>query len=191
MQVKLEKTFVVSAPPDKVWRFMQDIKGVAECLPGAQITEQTDTRHYNGMVRVKIGPVSTAFNGKVEVQGVDAARRELKLLGKGADVKGASTASMNLTATVRDLGNGTSEVAGVSDVSVTGKLASFGGRMMNDVSAHLMDQFAQNFSARVAASGAQPQSGAGPKELNAFALIFNLLRSYIRRLFKREGKGNT
>lgn len=188
MQVKLEKKFAVPASADKVWQFMQDIKRVAECMPGAEITAQVDSRHYNGMVRVKIGPVSAAFNGKIEVQGIDPARRELQLLGTGADVKGTSTASMNLTATVSDLGNGTSEVAGVSDVSVTGKIASFGGRMMNDVSAHLLDQFAQNFSARVGAGDTPSHSGAGPKALNAFTLMVSLLRNYFKRLFKRGGK---
>ncbi|HLQ25414.1 MAG TPA: SRPBCC family protein [Acidiferrobacterales bacterium] len=191
MQVKLEKRFNVPADAQAVWAFMQDIKGVAECMPGAEITHKIDSTHFSGIIKVKIGPVSTAFNGKVEIKGSDAARRELKLLGTGTDVKGASTASMNLTATVRDSGNGTSEVAGVSEVNVSGKIASFGGRMMTDVSERLINQFAENFRVRVTAAndGTQPGAGAPAREINAFALVFDVLWDYLKRLFTRKSTG--
>ncbi len=187
MQVKLEKRFTVPTRADTVWAFMQDIKGVAECMPGADITDKIDATHYSGLIKVKIGPVSAAFNGKIEIKGSDNARRELKLLGTGADVKGSSTASMNLTASVRDLGNGTSEVVGVSEVSVTGKMASFGGRMMNDVSDRLMNQFAENFRSRVTATGGgTPPANGAAREINAIALVFGVLWGYIKRLFGRK-----
>jgi carbon monoxide dehydrogenase subunit G len=193
MQVKLEKRFDVPARAEAVWEFMQDIKGVAECMPGAEITDKIDSTHYSGLIKVKIGPVSTAFNGKVEIKGSDAARRELKLLGTGTDVKGASTASMNLTATVRDTGNGASEVAGVSEVNVSGKIANFGGRMMTDVSERLINQFAENFRARViaGANGTKPARGASApaREINAFTLVFGVLWDYLKRLFTRKPTG--
>ena len=193
MQVKLEKRFSVPARPEAVWAFMQDIKGVAECMPGAEITNKIDSTHYSGLIKVKIGPVSTAFNGRVEIKGSDAARRELKLLGTGSDVKGASTASMNLTATVRDTGNGTSEVAGVSEVNVSGKIANFGGRMMTDVSERLINQFAENFRTRVTAAGNSKQPAAGAdapvREINAFTLVFSVLWGYLKRLFTGKSTG--
>ena len=39
MQVKLDKTFPIDAPDLQAWKFLQDIPGVAGCMPGAEITE--------------------------------------------------------------------------------------------------------------------------------------------------------
>ena len=42
MAVKIEKTFQVDEPVEKVWAFLNDPKKVGVCVPGAQITEQVD-----------------------------------------------------------------------------------------------------------------------------------------------------
>lgn len=71
MQVKLEKTFPIAAPADAAWRVLQDIKGVAECMPGAQITEQLDATHYKGQVKMRLGPATASFNGDLEIKSVN------------------------------------------------------------------------------------------------------------------------
>jgi MoxR-like ATPase len=53
MQVKLEKTVPVPASVDVAWQVLQDIREVASCLPGAEVTEQVDPTHYKGRLRVK------------------------------------------------------------------------------------------------------------------------------------------
>ena len=100
MQVKLEKSYPIEAPIVSAWELLQDIKGVAECMPGAAITEQVDATHYKGTVKVKLGPTTASFKGDIEIRGLDAATRQLQLYGKGTDVKGTSSAAMDLTATL-------------------------------------------------------------------------------------------
>ncbi|MDJ0871345.1 MAG: SRPBCC family protein [Gammaproteobacteria bacterium] len=190
MQVKLEKTVPVEAPADAAWQFLQDIRAVAACMPGAEITEQVDESHYKGKVKVKLGPATAAFNGDIEVKGVDADKRELHILGKGADVKGTSSASMDLLASVRETDAGVSELIGISQVAVTGKMASFGGRMMTQVSDQIMKQFAVNFANQVVATGegeaaetAAAKVSEQPKELNALALAWATLVGFFKSLF--------
>ncbi|MGA7801576.1 MAG: SRPBCC family protein, partial [Gammaproteobacteria bacterium] len=145
MQVNLEKSFPLEASPAAAWKVLQDIEAVAGCMPGAEITEKVDDSHYKGQVRLKVGPASATFKGDIEVRGLDVDQRELRLFGKGADTKGTSTASMELTARVLDV-EGRAELVGTSQVSVSGKMASFGGRMMNQVSAQILQQFGANFA---------------------------------------------
>ena len=190
MEVKLEKTFPIAAPAEHAWRILQDIKAVAECMPGAQITEQLDTTHYKGQVKMRVGPASATFNGELEVKSLDADERKMEMVGKGTDVSGASAATMNLTARVRDSGEGRCELVGTSDVSVSGKLANFGGRMMTQVSDQILKQFGDNFATRVIAQGegtAAEQAAAAvakqPKELNALALIWHALLGFFKSLF--------
>jgi len=197
MQVTLEKAFSLQSSPEAAWQLLQDVPRVAECMPGARITGQLDDSHYLGEVRVKIGPASATFKGKVEVKRVDPARHELQLVGKGKDTRGTSSATMDLTASLRTGTGGQTELVGVSAVSVTGKLASFGGRMMNQVADQLLDQFATNFSARLPAAGdsATPatanQAATGqPGELNALAVLWRALLGYLKGLFHHNPRAS-
>ena len=61
------------------WTFLQDISGVAGCMPGAEITEQVDDSNYVGKVKVKVGPATMAFNGKILVQNIDADKCEMTM----------------------------------------------------------------------------------------------------------------
>lgn len=197
MQVRLEKAFPIDASANAAWTLLRDVKAVAECMPGAQITERVDDTHYKGQVSVKLGPVSATFKGTIEVRGVDAGKREMTLVGKGADTTGASAASMELTAHVRQAADGKCEVVGRSQVTVSGKMANFGGRMMTQVSDQVLNQFGANFTNRVLALG----QGAGaaeaaaklseqPKELNALALVWNVVVQFFKSLFGSK-KSNT
>jgi carbon monoxide dehydrogenase subunit G len=192
MLVKLEKTFPIDAPANAAWSLLQDIQSVAACMPGAQITERVDDRHYKGQVSVRMGPVSATFKGAIEIQDIDASQRHMRMVGKGSDTSGTSAASMDLTAVVRTTTNGKTELVGVSEVTVTGKLASFGGRMMTQVSDQLLKQFGANFANRVVAmgEGAAAQQAAArmaeqPRELNALAVLWHVIVGFFRSLFGR------
>ena len=71
MQVKLEKNYPIPAPVASAWICLQDIKSVAACMPGAEITEQIDERNYKGIVKVKLGPAAVSFKGDIEIKNID------------------------------------------------------------------------------------------------------------------------
>lgn len=206
MKVELEKTYPMPASAAVSWAFLQDIEGVAGCMPGAAITERIDASHYKGTVSVRVGPARMAFRGEIEVRELDAAGRMLHLVGKGADATGTSGASMDLVARIEDGETPQdSRLVGRSEVSMSGKAATFGGRMMGSVSEQILKQFAAHFAERVqalaaadegaggadAAAGGDPVSGAPeaaaePPQLNALALAWAVLRDWFRGLFARK-----
>lgn len=159
MKVELEKTFPMPAAPEVTWGVLKDVPGVAACMPGAKITEKVDDTHYKGTVQVRVGPAVMAFKGEIEVRELDAAQRMLHLVGKGSDSTGSSGASMDLVARVEPGADGASQLRGRSEVTMSGKAAAFGGRMMGSVADQILGQFAGNFAAQVearAAAGAAP-----------------------------------
>jgi|GEM_PF-90695 len=159
MQVVLEKEYPVSAPVEAAWEVLSRVELLATCMPGASISEKIDERHFKGQVKVKVGPASANFGGDITLKSLDASQRQIQMMGKGAD-KGGSSASMDLTASVVAVDQATSKLVGRAEVTVTGKFAQFGGRMMNSVSDMILAQFAQNFSNR-----AQLQSLSGKPQL--------------------------
>jgi carbon monoxide dehydrogenase subunit G len=159
MEVKLDKRYPVAATLEQAWAVLSDIYATAACMPGAQITEQIDATHFKGTVRSKVGPAVMSFNGDIELQGLDAAAKELKMLGKGAD-KSGSSASMQLTAHLEPAAEGDTSggcvLAGVATIIVSGKLAQFGSRLLVPVSDAMLAQFADNFRAAALAVNAAP-----------------------------------
>ena len=197
MKVQLDKTFPMPSSPAIAWQFLQDVEAVAGCMPGAKLTEQVGENSHKGTITVKLGPATMSFRGTVEVQDIDPATQSLRLLGKGTDSTGNSGVSMNLLARIEAVDGGLSQLVGSSEVSVSGKAAAFGGRMMDSVADKILLQFADNFAAEVAALQAPGSSGAAagdgtptaaPRatELNALALGWAVFMGWLRGLFAKK-----
>lgn len=189
MQVDLDKTFELPGSANQGWTFLQDIRGVASCMPGAEITEQVDDSNYKGSVKAKIGPATMAFAGNIEIRSIEVDKRELHMVGKGQDSKGSSSATMDLTAWVTEE-EGKVVLRGKASVTVTGKAASLGGRMMTQVADQILNQFGKNFCNNVAAMGedevaeqAREELAEQPKELNGFAFAWSVFVGWLRSIF--------
>ncbi len=161
MEVKLDKRYPIHATPLQAWAVLRDIRAVAGCMPGAQITEQVDDTHFKGTVKSKIGPAVMNFGGEIELQGLDEPTRSLQLMAKGAD-KAGSSATMQLAAHIEPgEAAGTTVLVGQATIVVSGKLAQFGSRLLVPVSDALLQQFAGNFqNAAVAVPLIAPPSSA-------------------------------
>ena len=70
--MKLEQSFEVAAPIERVWETLIDVEHVAPCLPGAAVTGRNDDGSYNGTFTIKIGPTTASYTGKLEMEQVDA-----------------------------------------------------------------------------------------------------------------------
>lgn len=196
MKVQLEKTFPMPASADTAWALLQDIEGVASCMPGAKVTERVDDTHYKGTVALKLGPANMSFRGDIEVRRLDAGARTLQMVAKGTDAAGGSGATMDLTARVDAIDAASCNLVGNSDVSVSGKAATFGQRFMGPVTEQVLGQFAANFATRVqamqAAAATPGASGAAArtpppaqeaKPLNGLALMWAVLKGWLASLF--------
>jgi carbon monoxide dehydrogenase subunit G len=212
MEVELKKHWPLEMPREQAWSVLSDVRAVASCMPGAEITEQVDETHFKGQVRTKVGPAQMLFGGEIEVLALDPAGMRLEMLGKGAD-RGGSTAAMKLAARLEPAEGGAAGcvLAGDATVTVSGKLAQFGGRLLVPVSDAMLAQFVENFRAAAAArapapppppSGdaasaappaptaaqAAPPASAPPpaRELNALALIWTVIRGWFAGLFGKK-----
>lgn len=196
MQVSLNKIFPLDGSIEDAWQILQDIEQVAGCMPGGEITEVIDENNYKGSVKVKIGPMKVAFNGDINVLDINTDERQIHLIAKGQDSKGTSSASMDLTAKVRTGESGASELTGDAAVTVNGKLANFGGRMMTQVADQILGQFADNFRHKLAASSTTDSDSDEPapaatnhqpvKEINGLKFAWDALIGLIKSFFGKK-----
>src|SRR3984957_752199 len=149
MAIRIKKTFQIGEPLERVWKFISDPRKVANCLPGAQITETVDDRTFKGLIKVQVGPSVTDYKGQVHIERLDEQNHEIEIVGKGQDVRGKGSASMKMTGKVQSLPDGSTEVASIAEVTVVGLLAQMGGRMIQEVSNKMFAEFSANFAARL------------------------------------------
>ncbi len=202
MEVKLDKQYPLDVDATRSWALLTDLKAVASCMPGAQITEQLSETSYKGAVKVKVGPAVAQFGGTVDVLELDPTLKRMVMFGKGADKTGSS-ASMNMTVTiVADPSDPTHSVLnGQAVVIVNGKFAQFGGRLMVQVSDMLLAQFVENFRQQAktlpGAEGAAQVSGAAKtasrpepaqvaSEINGLAIAWMLVKNWISGMFGKR-----
>ena len=90
--MKVEGSFVVDAPIERVWRAIRDPDIVAPCIPGCQAVESIGANSYKTSVRVALGPIATTFNATVEIIEEEPPRR-LACATRGEEGGKASTLS--------------------------------------------------------------------------------------------------
>ncbi len=133
--MKLEQSFEVAAPVERVWKALIDVEQVAPCLPGAAVTGRNDDGSYSGSFTVKIGPTTASYTGKLEMESVDEASHTATMSAQGSDKRGQGGATAKIVSTLEALDDGRTKVDVDTDYHITGRLARFGrGGMIEDIS---------------------------------------------------------
>lgn len=140
--MQIENSFRVASPPDEVFTFLLDVHQVVGCVPGAVLTEVVDEDTFRGKVRIKVGPVTVAYNGTATIESRDQEARQATLRAEGRETTGSGSARASVRMGVAPDGDG-SAVHFATDFTVVGRVAQFGRGIMEDVSRRLVAQMAE------------------------------------------------
>jgi carbon monoxide dehydrogenase subunit G len=191
MATRIEERFTVKASPEAVWAFLIDPRRVVTCLPGAELTEVVDERTFDGAVKVKVGPVTVGYKGRVRLVELDRAAWRVRMDGEGRESGGAGSARMSMESRLTPGPGGVTEVVVVSDVDVVGRLVQLGRGMIEQVSHQVFLQFAGQVRATLEAEAAVARGEAGAvtnpppargQAVSAFPLLFKALWAWLRSL---------
>jgi uncharacterized protein len=196
--MQLENSFSVGAPPDRVFAYLLDVNKIVGCVPGAELSEVVDPTTFKGKVKIKVGPITVAYNGTAKIVDRNDAQRSATLEAEGRETTGPGSARAKALMSVEADGSG-STVKIVTDYNVAGRVAQFGRGVMEDVSRRIVNDMAACIKANVEA--AEPATDSGPgasaaasapgspaqpvtaKPVNALSLFFQVMWSGIRRAF--------
>jgi hypothetical protein len=151
MAMTMTGEVTLPAARPRVWAMLNDAAVLRACIPGCQSLEKTSDTSFAAVTKIKIGPVSASFKGKVQLSDVDPPNG-YTISGEG---EGGIAGFANGGAKVRlvDAPEGTTLNYDVT-ANVGGKIAQMGSRLIDSVAKKMADQFFANFATAV--------SGAGP-----------------------------
>ncbi|WP_028478837.1 SRPBCC family protein [Nocardia sp. CNY236] len=156
--MKIVNEFTVNAPVGQAWEVLTDLEQMVPLIPGAQMTGW-EGEQFLGKLKVKIGPVTSDFSGKASFVERDDGDHRAVIAGTGRDTRGSGNATATIITQARADGDQT-RVTVDTDLKVVGKLAQFGGGVLQQVSEKLIGQFAASLEAKLAAGGADTSAQA-------------------------------
>jgi carbon monoxide dehydrogenase subunit G len=163
--MKLEQSFEVAAPLERVWQALIDVEHVAPCLPGAGITGRNEDGSYAGTFKVKIGPTTASYTGKLEMRDIDESAHTATMEAHGNDKRGQGGATATIKSRLESLEAGRTRVEVDTDYHITGRLARFGrGGMIEDISARLLTEFATRLQQSLEGPGGAARAAAPVEE---------------------------
>ena len=180
--VELLQSFEVRYPRTTVWRLFENLEEVAHCVPGALLTSTPVNGQAEGEVTIKLGPITSAFSGLVEIER-DNENYSAIVRGVGRDPKSASRARAIIAYQIHATEDEVSKVSVSVKFLLAGPLAQFSrSGLLRNVADHLTKQFAGNLVARL--SGAHVADTADTLDAGKYvrSVLWGRFLSFIGRL---------
>jgi uncharacterized protein len=192
--VEFDNSFEVPLRPAQAWPLLMDIRRIAPCMPGAEVTEAIDDTTFKGRIAVRLGPVALAFAGVIKLEDLDGVNHTARVKAQGSDAKGRGAANATASFRLEPAGSG-SKVLVHTDLTLSGAVAQYGRGVgiIQATAAQIMTQFAANLKSQigeqnqpaVTAQGplAQPSAPAAARPISGLSLVAKVIWSTFVRLF--------
>jgi carbon-monoxide dehydrogenase small subunit len=180
-----EQHFMVASPPDKVFATFGDIRLVASCLPGVSLTGDPTPEHVEGVIRVRLGPISAGFRGTARIER-DPSTLSGQIVGRGDDQRSRSSTQGEIRYRLVAMEQGAATRVELSiGYSLQGMLAQIAREgLVRDLAARLTADFARNLDLQLSGNGASAPTQQA-KSIDGLALVLHQLRLLVRKIFRR------
>ena len=194
--MEFDNSFDVPLRPAEAWPLLMDIRRIAPCMPGAEVTEVIDDTTYKGRIAVRLGPVALAFAGVIKLEALDGVNHTARVKAQGSDAKGRGAANATASFRLEPAGSG-SKVLVHTDLALSGAVAQYGRGVgiIQATAAQIMSQFAANLKSQIVDRGpeaaaaqpsrsapAEPPPAAG-RPISGFSLMAKVIWNAVVRLF--------
>ena len=131
------------ASQDVVWQKLNDPEVLKACIPGCQSLEKTSDEGFQAVAKIKVGPVSATFKGKVNLLDLDPPNG-YRIQGEGeGGIAGFAKGGARVKLSPSDLGT---KLSYDVEAQVGGKIAQLGSRLIDGVARKMADQFFASFA---------------------------------------------
>jgi uncharacterized protein len=144
MAMTMTGEFVLPADKATVWARLNDPETLKASIPGCESLEKTSDTEFEAVVKVKIGPVSARFKGKVRLTDIDAPN-SYRIVGEGEGGV-AGFAKGGATVRLAEAEGGGTRLSYEVDAQVGGKIAQLGARLVDGTAKKLAAEFFDNFA---------------------------------------------
>jgi len=145
------QTCTVPVPRERLWDFLMDVPQVSKCLPGVETVTPLEGNAYQGLFRVRLGPINIGLEGKVTIEEQSREAWRAALRADAADRKLGGGMRARARMTLAPAGDGATTLTVETDLTVLGKIGEFGQPIIKKKADALLQEFAANIRRALAA----------------------------------------
>ena len=146
--MEIQEKFLVNAPIQKVWQFIVNPQLIGSCVPGCESIEAQDSRNYVATVKAGVGPIKVRFKITTTLTQIDEPKH-IHMEAKGADIGKAGSFNQSSDVRLRAVSENETEVSYSSNVTVVGRIALFGDRIMRAQAKKIGGEFIQALKKKI------------------------------------------
>ncbi len=146
--MRVEEKFSVKSPIQKLWDSLLDPEIIGRCIPGCEAVETINDKEYDSIIKAKVGFIAVRF--KIRTVIVEMIPYSLiRTVGEGSELRKLGHFKQKTRINFNPLSENETEVAYHSEVSIVGKLATFGDRILRVKAKEIGKEFADAVKKRL------------------------------------------
>ena len=148
--MKFQQKATIPVGREPLWEFLMDVPKVAKSLPGVESVKQLDETTYEGMLKVRVGPIGLNLTGKIILEQRDKQNWKAALRAEAADRMAAGAVRGKTSMQLRELGPNQTELEVETDVNILGKIGEFGQPIIRKKADQMLKEFVENIKKQLA-----------------------------------------
>jgi carbon monoxide dehydrogenase subunit G len=142
--LKFTQSAQIPVAREPLWDFLMDVPKVAQSLPGVESVRKIDDTTYEGLLKVRVGPIALNLAGKIIVEEQNKESWRATLRAEANDRRAAGAVKGKTTMMLKEAGPGQSELVVETDVNILGKIGEFGQPIIRKKADSMLKEFVEN-----------------------------------------------
>ena len=137
----IEERFTVKSPVDNLWDSLLDPAIIGSCIPGCEKVEPINDKAYDSIIKAKVGFIAVRFKIRTVIAEI-VPLRFIRTVGEGSELRKLGHFKQKTIINFNEISQNETEISYQSDVSIVGKLATFGDRILKAKAKEVGKEFA-------------------------------------------------
>ena len=176
----IEEKFTIKSPIRKSWDFLLNPETVGPCIPGCEKVLATSDKEYESVIVAKVGPIAVRFKVKTVIDEIQPYNL-IRTVGEGKELRNLGSFKQKTSIHLIELSKDETEVSYRSEVSVVGRLATFGDRVLRHKANEIGKEFADHINREISIQDKNlPHPGIETREVSLISRIMTFVKNIWR-----------
>ncbi len=144
----IEERFTVKSPVDKLWNSLLDPAIIGPCIPGCEKVEPINDKAYDSIIKAKVGFITVRFKVRTVIEEM-ILHQLIRTVGEGSEMRNLGFFRQKTRINFNALSEDETELSYQSEISIVGKLATFGDRILRAKAREVGKEFADAVKKRL------------------------------------------
>jgi carbon monoxide dehydrogenase subunit G len=177
----IEEKFTIKSPIRESWDFLLNPETIGPCIPGCEKIVASSDKEYESVIVAKVGPIAVRFKVKTVIDEIQPYTL-IHTVGEGKELRNLGSFKQKTSIHLNELSKDETEVSYRSEVSVVGRLATFGDRVLRHKASEIGKEFADHINREISIPDKDlPHPGIETREVSLISRIAKFFKKIWRR----------